>query len=140
MRKIKVAFQGFSLLEVMVVVVIIGMLATVVTMGVIDQLEKARRTTATAQMHEFLKVLSFYTMDKGGFPSTGQGLKALLQKKPGSDNPYLNEIPKDPWGHEYRYRLVGNHCEMTSYGSDGRSGGTGTAEDIIISSQGKQNK
>ena len=121
----------------MVVVVIIGMLATVVTVSVMSYLEQARRTAAQAQMEEFMKALNFYKMDKGSYPSGGQGLKALLQKKKGSDDSYIKDIPVDPWGGEYRYKSSGSQCEIICYGADQRAGGTGSGEDVVVSSHRK---
>ena len=130
--------KGFSLLEVMVVVVIIGLLASVVTVSVMSYLDTARRTTAEAQMKEFLKALDFYKMDKGSYPTSGQGLKALLQKRSGSDEFYLKEVPLDPWGGEYRFKSTGSQCEITSYGADKRAGGDGSSQDITVSSHGSK--
>ena len=131
------SYQGFSLLEVMVVVVIIGMLATVVTVGVMSYLNQARRTTAEAQMSEFMKALNFYKMDKGLYPSTGQGLNALMEKKKGSDDSYIKDIPKDPWSNDYQYKSTGSTCEIRCYAADGRRGGDGSGEDIVASSHKK---
>lgn len=120
---------GFSLIEIMVVIVIIGLLSSVVTVGVMQFVAKGRITTAKTQMTEFMKALNLYKMEKGSYPSSSSGLKALMEFKSSSGEPLLKEIPKDPWGNAYRYRSTGSSVQVISYGADGREGGTGENED-----------
>ncbi|HON44155.1 MAG: type II secretion system major pseudopilin GspG [Planctomycetes bacterium] len=127
---------GFSLIEIMVVIVIIGLLASVSTVSVIQFLDKGRVTTATSQMTEIVKALDLYRMQSGSYPSTSKGLKVLTESKSGQ--PLMKEIPKDPWGNEYKYRSTGgSKYTLTCYGSDGREGGTGIEEDIVMKSDAK---
>jgi general secretion pathway protein G len=131
MRKIN---AGFSLIEIMVVIVIIGLLASVSTVSVIQFLDKGRVTTANSQMAEFQKALDLYRMETGSYPATNKGFKALLEKK------LIKEIPKDPWGNEYKYKKQGSDFIITCYGSDGREGGTGIESDLTVSSSVKKSK
>ena len=128
---------GFSLIEIMVVIVIIGLLSSVVTVGVMQFVAKGRITTAKTQMVEFMKALNLYKMEKGSYPSGSRGLAVLVETKSSSGEPLLKEIPKDPWGNTYKYKSSGSSCQILSYGSDGREGGTGENEDIKVSSDGK---
>ena len=128
---------GFSLIEIMVVIVIIGLLSSVVTVGVMRFMDTGRSTTAKTQMTEFMKALNLYKMEKGSYPSSSSGLKALVESKSSSGEPLLKEIPKDPWGNVYRYRSTGSACQVVSYGADGREGGTAINEDLKVSSDGK---
>ncbi|NUM35191.1 MAG: type II secretion system major pseudopilin GspG [Candidatus Brocadiae bacterium] len=128
---------GFSLIEIMVVIVIIGLLSSVVTVGVMRFMDNGRITTTKAQMAEFMKALNLYKMEKGSYPSSSAGLKALVESKSSSGEPLLKEIPKDAWGNTYRYRSTGSTCQVISYGADGREGGTGINEDLKVSSDGK---
>ena len=137
MKRSKSSQHGFSLIEIMVVIVIIGLLAGVVTVGVMQFLVQGRITTAKAQMTEFMKALDLYKMKKGVYPSSGKGLVALTKTKSSTGQPLLKEIPKDPWGNKYRYRSRGSQCKITSYGANGREGGEGESADIVISSSGK---
>jgi len=131
--------QGFTLIEIMVVVVIIGILAAVVVPAVLDKPDKARVTAAKADIHSIESALAMYKLDNFNYPSTQQGLQALVTKPSGQPeaanwNPsgYLKSVPKDPWGHDYVYLSPGTHgdIDIMSYGSDGRQGGEGTAADI----------
>lgn len=126
--------RGFSLVEIMVVIVIIGLLGTVVTVGVLKFVSDARITTAKTQMTEFMKALNLYKMEKGSYP---RSLDALTQAKSSAGESLLKDIPKDPWGNPYRYRADGSQCSITSYGVDNREGGVGEAADIKMSSSGK---
>ncbi len=131
---------AFSLIEVMVVVVIIGLLASVVTVGVMGFLADSRKTAAKAQMEEFRKALDLYKLKHSTYPSTSAGLKVLTKAEKGMSEAYLkNDIPNDPWGNEYRYRCnsAGTKFEIISYGSDGQEGGEDEAEDIKVLSSAK---
>ena len=127
---------GFTLLELLVVVAIIGLLAAYVGPRYFSQLGKSETTVAKAQIQAFGKALDQYRLDVGHYPSTEQGLTVLLAN-PASEKkwngPYLsNDIPADPWNTPYRYRNPGpkGDYEILSYGKDGLPGGTGDAADI----------
>ena len=133
MRKTRTLQRGFSLIEIMVVVVIIGMLASIATVGVITYIDKARITTAKSQMKEFVKALDLYKMEKGSYPTSGEGLE-LLTKAQATGKPLLKDIPKDPWGRKYIYNSTGSNYEIISYGGNKREGGTGIDADIRMKS------
>jgi len=133
---------GFTLIEIMVVVMIIGMLSALVGVRVFSVWEKSKRKGAVAQMKNFETALSVYRLDNGRYPTTEQGLDALI--KPPSIEPiprnypkggYLgaNEVPVDPWGNPYVYfspGLNGEDFSIISYGADGVEGGEGDNRDI----------
>lgn len=127
---------GFTLLELLVVMVIIGLLAGYVAPRFFAQIGKSERGVARAQIDGLEKALDQYRIDVGHYPRTEQGLKALNEKPPSETKwagPYLKkEIPPDPWGNPYQYRQPGEHGEfdLLSYGKDGQPGGTGEAEDV----------
>lgn len=139
MRRRLYQVRGFSLLEVMVVIVIIGMLASVVTVSVMGHMAKAKRTTAETQIKEFMKALDFYKMEHGSYPTSSQGLKVLTESKKGTEA-QLTQIPNDPWGNPFRYRSLGSTYEIISYGADGREGGEGDDADIKSSTLGQKPK
>lgn len=128
--------QGFTLLELLVVIVIIGLLAAYVGPKYFSQLGKSKVTIARSQIDAFERALDAYRLDVGHYPSTEEGLTALLVKPNaanGWNGPYLSkEIPSDPWGNVYAYRSPGSkrETEIISYGADGKSGGSGDAADI----------
>ena len=122
--------QGFTLIEIMLVVIIIGILAAMVIPNFVGRGEEARRTAAKADVESNLSAaLDLYEVDNGKYPTTEQGLAALLEKPSPAPNkwngPYLkkNKIPKDPWGHQYVYASPGEHnqseYDLSSYGPDG---------------------
>jgi general secretion pathway protein G len=128
--------RGFTLLELLVVMVIIGLLAAYVGPKYFSQVGKSEVKTARAQIVGFEKALQQYRLDVGTLPSTEQGLQALLAK-PSSvnkwDGPYLEKaLPADPWGNAYLYVAPGEHGEfdISSTGRDGRPGGDGLDADI----------
>ena len=128
--------RGFTLLELLVVMVIIGLLAAYVGPKYFSQVGKSEVKTARAQIVGFEKALQQYRLDVGTLPSTEQGLQALLAK-PSSvnkwDGPYLEKaLPADPWGNAYIYVAPGEHGEfdISSTGRDGRPGGDGLDADI----------
>lgn len=134
------AAAGFTLLELLVVIVIIGMLAAYVGPKYFSQLGKSEVTIAKAQIDAFEKSLDTYRLDVGRYPSTDEGLAALLVAPPTAaakwNGPYLKKaLPLDPWGHAYQYRAPGSkgEFEIISLGKDGQPGGSG--EDADISSQ-----
>lgn len=127
---------GFTLLELLVVMVIIGMLAAYVGPRFFSQIGKSEIKAARAQIDALEKALDQYRLDVGRYPSTEQGL-AALQVQPAGVNrwagPYLKKaVPTDPWGNAYVYTQPGEHGEfdLSSYGKDGQPGGSGEAEDI----------
>jgi general secretion pathway protein G len=131
---------GFTLLELLVVIVIIGLLAAYVGPKYFSQLGKSEVTIAKAQIEAFEKSLDTYRLDVGRYPSSEEGLAALIAAPASAtakwNGPYLKKgIPQDPWGHPYQYRSPGSkgEYEIISTGKDGQPGGTG--EDADISSQ-----
>ena len=127
--------RGFTLIELMVVIVILGILATLVMPRILDRPEKARRTKAKAQISIFQQALGLFKADTGRYPTTGEGLAALV-KDPGikgwDQKGYLPRVPLDPWGKPYRYVCPCSHDELdvVSHGRDGEPGGTGYDADI----------
>ncbi|MFJ2988649.1 type II secretion system major pseudopilin GspG [Collimonas sp. NPDC087041] len=127
---------GFTLLELLVVIVIIGLLAAYVGPKYFAQLGKSEVTIAKAQIEAFDKALDTYRLDVGRYPTTEEGLAALLVKPTTAANwngPYLKkDVPLDPWGHAYLYRSPGSKgdFEVMSYGKDGQPGGTDENADI----------
>jgi general secretion pathway protein G len=129
--------RGFTLLELLVVIVIIGLLAAYVGPKYFAQLGKSEVTVAKAQIESFEKALDTYRLDVGRYPTTEEGLNALMTAPPTAgakwNGPYLKKgVPVDPWGHPYGYRAPGTkgEYEVTSLGKDGQPGGTGEAADI----------
>lgn len=128
--------KGFTLLELLVVMVIIGLLAGYVAPKYFGQVGKSEVKVARAQIDAFDKALDQYRLDTGHYPSTAQGMSALMTK-PGNEakwgGPYLKKnVPSDPWGNAYQYRQPGEHGEydLYSYGKDGQPGGSDEAADI----------
>ena len=129
--------QGFTLLELLVVMVIIGLLAGYVGPKYFEQIGKSETKTARAQIDSLGKALDQYRIDVGQYPTTEQGLTAL-NKNPGNvakwSGPYLaKSIPSDPWGVSYQYKSPGEHGEYDLYslGKDGQQGGTKESEDVV---------
>lgn len=128
---------GFTLLELLVVVAIIGLLAAFVGPRLFGNVSKSEITTAKAQIESFSRALESYRLDMGKFPETAQGLQALVvrpEESPKWNGPYLQkEVPLDPWEHPYVYRLPGNEnrdYSIVSYGQDGKQGGSGDDADL----------
>lgn len=128
---------GFTLLELLVVIVIIGLLAAYVGPKYFAQLGKSEVTIARAQIEGLGKALDTYRLDVGRYPTTEQGLAALLSKPTEAadkwNGPYLSKaVPLDPWGHAYVYRSPGKDrpFDVISYGKDGQPGGTGENADL----------
>jgi general secretion pathway protein G len=128
--------RGFTLLELLVVMVIIGLLASYVGPKYFAQVGKSEVKTARAQIDALDKALEQYRLDTGHFPNTQLGLAALQTKPPSEakwDGPYLKKsVPLDPWGNTYQYKAPGDHgdYDLFSLGKDGQPGGTGEAADI----------
>ncbi len=133
---------GFTLIEIIIVVVIMGFLASLVGPELMGRVSQSRRTTAKNQLDSFGLALDNYKLDTGRYPTTEQGLKALIEKPSIPPIPsnwigsYLEkkEIPTDPWGNEYHYRCPGEHnpnkYDLWSLGADGKQGGSGSGADI----------
>jgi general secretion pathway protein G len=128
--------RGFTLLELLVVVAIIGLLAAYVGPKYFGQLGKSEQALAKAQIESFHRALASYRLDVGSFPSTEEGLNALMVKPSAAakwSGPYLSKaVPPDPWGKPYVYRVPGasGDYDLISYGKDGQPGGTGDAADV----------
>ena len=130
--------QGFTLIEVMVVVVILGILAAILVPKVMDRPEQARLTKARQDIRALEAALNLYKLDNYVYPSTDQGLEALVEKPSSPEPPnwkeggYVDRLPRDPWGNDYQYLSPGENgtFDLYSLGADGQLGGEGTAEDI----------
>jgi general secretion pathway protein G len=129
---------GVTLIEMLVVVTIIGLFVALVAPGMFKRADAARITATRSQIHNFMTALGAYKLDTGVFPTTEQGLAALRIKPNDLNNwngPYMpQEIPKDPWGHDYAYKYPGDHGdepEIVSFGADGQPGGEGLNADIL---------
>jgi general secretion pathway protein G len=128
---------GFTLVEILVVITIIGLIMAIVGPRVLNYLGESKVKAAKIQIESFSSALDLYYLDMGRYPGSSDGLAALVQR-PGSaqewNGPYLKGgvVPNDPWGHSYVYRSPVEHApyEIVSFGSDGQEGGTGTAADI----------
>ena len=130
--------SGFTLIEIMVVVIIIGILAAIVAPNVIGRVDDAQITKARAELSNLEAALDLYRLDNFAYPKSEQGLRALVTK-PNDPNVrnwktggYMKSLPKDPWGNDYLYLNPGNKCEIDVYtlGRDGRPGGEGPDADI----------
>ena len=129
---------GFTLLELLVVIVIIGLLAAYVGPKYFSQLGKSEVTVAKAQIEAFEKSLDTFRLDVGRYPTTEEGMNALMAAPPAAaakwNGPYLKKgVPLDPWGNPYVYRAPGakSEYEIVSNGKDGQPGGTGENADIV---------
>ena len=129
--------QGFTLVEMLVVITIIGMILALVGPRVLNYLSSSRMKAAQIQIQSFGSALDLFYLDTGRYPSSAEGLAALVRPVSGAmawNGPYLkgSVVPNDPWGNPYVYRQPGERSayEIRSYGSDGQEGGTGTAADI----------
>ncbi len=128
---------GFTLVEILVVITIIGMIMALVGPRVLNYLSESKTKAAKIQIESFGSALDLYYLDLGRYPTTNEGLAALARSNnvAGWNGPYLRGgvVPNDPWGHSYVYRSPGEHApyDIVSLGSDGQEGGNGTAADII---------
>ena len=128
---------GFTLVEIMVVVVIIGILAVLIVPRVLGRSDEARVAAARHDIAAIVQSLKLYRLDNGRYPSSEQGLQALVAKPQSPPVPtnwrqYLDSLPKDPWGNQYQYLSPGVHGEIDvfSFGADGRPGGSGADLDV----------
>ncbi len=130
---------GFTLLEILVVLVILGILASIIVPKIMKRPEEARRTKAKIDIKAIETALNLYRLDNGVYPSTEQGLETLVTKpttgvipKNWEEEGYLDKTPKDPWGNSYVYLSPGLHREidLESYGADGVDGGEGKDADV----------
>lgn len=138
MRKIiKPREKGFTLIELMIVIIILGLLAALVGPKLFGKVATAKLKAAKAQIELFGTALDALRLDVGRYPTTDEGLKALREKPAGMESwkgPYLpKEIPNDPWGRPYIYKSPGDNgdYDLMSYGLDGAPGGEGENEDVV---------
>ncbi|CDZ95332.1 MULTISPECIES: type II secretion system major pseudopilin GspG [Pseudomonadaceae] len=131
--------RGFTLIEIMVVVVILGILAALVVPQVMNRPDQAKVTVAKGDIKAIAAALDMYKLDNFNYPSTQQGLNALVEKPSGSPQPrnwnrdgYLKRVPKDPWGNDYQYLSPGTQgpFDLYSLGADGKQGGNDLNADI----------
>ncbi len=128
---------GFTLVELMVVIAIIAILATIVGYNVINSMDDAAVSQAKAQIKNFKTALMAYRLKYNRFPSTAEGLEALIKNDKGINFLDSKELPKDPWGNPYVYSSESSRqYSIISYGADGRSGGSGYDADITGDLQG----
>ncbi len=131
------AARGFTLIELMVVVVIIGVLAALIVPNVLDRTDDARMAAARTDVNNLVQALKLYKLDNQRFPSAEQGLDALVRKPtagtiPPNWKPYLDKLPADPWGRPYQFVNPGvkGEIDVFSYGADGQAGGEGKDAEI----------
>lgn len=137
MKKRRAAGAGFTLVELLVVLAILGLLAGLVGPQVMKFLGSSKTKTASLQIADLAATLDLYRLEVGRYPSNEEGLRALVENPgdvPGWNGPYLkkDQVPKDPWGNEYLYRFPGEHgpFDIWSLGADGREGGEGENADV----------
>ena len=126
------AQAGFTLIELMVVLVIIGVLAALIVPNVLDRADDARATAARTDVNNLVQALKLYRLDNQRYPTAEQGLRALIARPttapvPPNWKPYLEKLPNDPWGRPYQYLNPGikGEIDVMSFGADGQSGGEG---------------
>ena len=131
--------RGFTLIEIMVVIVILGVMAALVVPKVMSRPDEARAVAARQDINTLMQALKLYRLDNGRYPSTAQGLAALVTRPTQAPEPrnwkpdgYLERLPSDPWGAPYQYANPGEHGEIDvwSFGADGAQGGDGVSADI----------
>ena len=136
-ERIRQKERGFTLIEILVVIIIIGMLAALVGPRLFGKVSMAKQKTAKAQIELFGTALDAFRLDVGKYPTTEEGLKALREKPSGAEGwqgPYLpKEIPLDPWNNAYIYKCPGEHGEydLISHGLDRVEGGEGENQDVV---------
>jgi len=131
------AERGFTLIELMVVIMILGVLAALVVPRVMSRPDEARVVAAKQDIAQIMQALKLYRLDNSRYPSTEQGLQALVVRPtsgpvPNNWKSYLDRVPNDPWGRPYQYLSPGirGEIDVFSFGADGQSGGTGVEADI----------
>ena len=133
--------RGFTHIEIMVVMVILGLLVAIVAPNIMGRSDQAKVTVAETQLTNISKALDLYRLDNSHYPSTQQGLDALVSRPSGSPEPknwnpdgYMKSVPLDPWGSEFQYVSPGREgpYDLYSKGSDGQDGGDGDASDISL--------
>ncbi|MEH6581977.1 MAG: type II secretion system major pseudopilin GspG [Halioglobus sp.] len=135
-RRGPMQYAGFTLMELLVVLAILGLLMSLVGPQVLNQLGGAKVKTAAIQIKDLEQALEMYKLDTGRFPTTDEGLPALSKKPSGAsgwNGPYLkSDVPLDPWKREYLYKYPGDHGELDiySYGQNGSPGGEGEDTDV----------
>jgi general secretion pathway protein G len=133
----RAAQAGFTLIELMVVLVIIGVLAALIVPNVLDRADDARATAARTDVNNLMQALKLYRLDNQRYPTGEQGLQALVSKPsaapaPPNWKPYLEKLPNDPWGRPYQYLNPGvkGEIDVMSFGADGQAGGEGKNADV----------
>lgn len=132
--------KGFTLIEIMVVVVILGILGALIVPNVIGRPDEARVAAARLGVQQIGNALEYYRLDNGFYPSTDQGIEALVREPSGFPEPrnwnqegYLKSVPEDPWGEPYLYYNEDRSIEVYSFGADRQEGGEGVDADILLS-------
>jgi general secretion pathway protein G len=138
---------GFTLVEMLVVITIIGLIMGLIGPRVLNYLSESKVKAARIQLQSFVTALDLFYLDAGRYPSSAEGLGALVRQTPGVaawNGPYLKggNVPNDPWNHGYIYRSPGEHgpYDIVSYGSDGQEGGSGVAADISLENLSAKNE
>lgn len=138
---------GFTLVEMLVVIAIIGLIMGLIGPRVLNYLSESKVKAARIQLQSFVTALDLFYLDAGRYPSSAEGLSALVKQTPGVaawNGPYLKggSVPNDPWSHAYVYRSPGEHgpYDIVSYGSDGQEGGSGVAADISLENLSAKNE
>jgi general secretion pathway protein G len=129
--------RGFTLVEILVVITIIGLIMGLIGPRVLNYLTESKAKAARIQIESLASALDLYFLDNGRYPNSAEGINALVQRPPSAqawNGPYLKGgvVPVDPWGKPYLYRSPGQHgaYDLSSYGADGQEGGTGAAADV----------
>jgi general secretion pathway protein G len=138
-QKVRQGEQGFTLVEMLVVITIIGLIMGLIGPRVLNYLSESKVKAAKIQLQSFSSALDLFELDAGRYPSASEGLAALVRRTPGVavwNGPYLRggKVPDDPWNNPYIYRAPGEHgaYNIVSLGSDGQEGGSGAAADISL--------